>query len=325
MDPVFDSLGTGLFDPRIIDDPEYTDQYQIKTAFEQDYSLAPNTPNSKAAQKGRLTLNGVKFYSRGEVLGNQGYQFDYYKNPQRQYTEYFRKDPWGYFSNASGPVSSKVDPSFLYANPNDPNLDDWDREAPIQAIWSLKSLTTPMGTKLTLGYESDRYTLVQDRFAATVDINHPNRKGLIINTMDRYIGNEEIGQIIQLLYKEPIQDRELKSPEEIIADLSQIQMGLPLTPISHTQILLTAIFSLDTAVNVKARFVLPITNGENGLQLVPNYPGLEEFVRWAWHVENLDSGQINFLEFGGIFVDSNGLPFETDYYGQDNQNRLVGA
>ncbi|MGS2765198.1 hypothetical protein [Sinomicrobium sp. M5D2P9] len=93
--------------------------------FYQDYSLAGDSPNSEASTKGRLTLRGVGFKGKREEQIIPSYKFDYYNsgnfNPDG-------KDSWGF--NASNPAN-----------------------------WSLKEITTPVGGKIRVEYESDDYNM----------------------------------------------------------------------------------------------------------------------------------------------------------------------
>ncbi|WP_299363504.1 hypothetical protein [Winogradskyella sp.] len=104
--------------------------------FDQDYSLATNTPNSFApAQngvnaKGRLTLNSVK------TLGKKAYDY----MPPYSFS-YIGKN----IAYQPCPSSSNCD------------KDAWGYHNTIPELWSMNEIKTPTGSTLEIGYEEDDY------------------------------------------------------------------------------------------------------------------------------------------------------------------------
>ena len=134
-----------------------------QTRFEYDpgYPLGKGMPNSEAQgteHGGRLTLKGVTFFSGQGAQGNPGFGFTYYNDGDVSYGQYYRRDPWGFYSSLSAINHSMPDPTV--------RTDDATGEPfPTQALYSLKTITTPVGTTIGVSYEADRYSFVQDRFA----------------------------------------------------------------------------------------------------------------------------------------------------------------
>ncbi len=87
----------------------------------QNYSLAENSPNSVAANQGRLTLNGVTYKGKENVQVVPGYKFTY-ANIEGFDNE--REDDWGY--NKTNPHN-----------------------------WSLSEIRVPYGGKINIEYEPD--------------------------------------------------------------------------------------------------------------------------------------------------------------------------
>jgi hypothetical protein len=92
--------------------------------FQYDYSSMPNSFHSAATNKGKLTLNSVEFLGHKGISCIPKYQFSYFN----RYTDYnlSNQDGWGYH---------KTSP----------------------ANWSLNEITTPMGSKINIQYQSDDY------------------------------------------------------------------------------------------------------------------------------------------------------------------------
>jgi len=117
------------------------------TRFEYDYSLAPNTPNSTADTKGRLTLNSVNVeVLDGEVAHSlPPYRFGY-QNPNIPYLTHEDHDYWGYREA------------------------EYPRKPSTGVNWNLSSITSPTGGEVTMEYERDAvnasvvslYNLVRD-------------------------------------------------------------------------------------------------------------------------------------------------------------------
>jgi hypothetical protein len=112
-----------------------------------DYSLAPNTPNSydieNFQKKGKLTLRSVNFLGKGKVGMIPPILFDYAKNPS--YKKDF-SDMWGFYksdyvANDNKNISKLTTPTAAH-----------DVDA-----WSLTSITSSLGSKLLIDYQSDDY------------------------------------------------------------------------------------------------------------------------------------------------------------------------
>lgn len=132
--------------------------------FEYDYSLCPNTPNSSAATKGKLTLKKVWFtYGPSNRGRTSPYEFDY-GGPGPAYNASFQ-DRWGcYKPTAPGQLSNK---DYPYAE-QDPVQSDANAGA-----WNLKSIKTPSGGLITAKYEADDYAYIQDKQATRMYLLHP--------------------------------------------------------------------------------------------------------------------------------------------------------
>lgn len=133
--------------------------------FEYDYSLCPNTPNSTASTKGKLTLKKIWFtYGNSQKGKSSPYIFSYAdtnhdgtpdSNPAYNNAAI---DRWGnYKQNASGALNNL---DFPYVVQSDPNL---NRDA---AAWSLTQIKTPAGSTIKVRYEADDYAYVQNKEAA---------------------------------------------------------------------------------------------------------------------------------------------------------------
>lgn len=133
----------------------------VKTVrFNYTYDLCPNTPNSIAANKGKLTLKNVWFeYGKTSKGGHHSYAFNYDNGPNynsmasdRWGTYKSEGDNWNGFSNEEFPYSTQ---NFDAANNNVKH-------------YQLSEITLPSGGKIQVGYESDDYSYVQDKRAATM-------------------------------------------------------------------------------------------------------------------------------------------------------------
>lgn len=155
--------------------------------------LTPGKPNSDAPDSGSLTLSAISSQTFGGVSTGNNYSFDYYTyTPPTTELEYFNNDGWGLYSKVSTHLVSKVDPDYLEYNASlgewvvDDNVGDAVDRVPIQAAWSLRSITTPTGSKIKVDYERDRYAYVQDRLAVDVDAvkgQVPGVTGLLKTTL----------------------------------------------------------------------------------------------------------------------------------------------
>lgn len=144
--------------------PEYDEKGDkaeaIKVAhFEYDYSLVPDTHNSTAANKGKLTLQKVFFTYRNSEMGRYTpYTFTYDDfNPSYNLKNY---DVWGNYKD--GEIGCGLnDPlniaEFPYTEQNKEVLDRNVR------AWTLKSIGLPSGGRLAIETESDDYQYVQNK------------------------------------------------------------------------------------------------------------------------------------------------------------------
>ncbi|CAM2010231.1 hypothetical protein [Acanthopleuribacter pedis] len=146
-----------------LDDTAWRDGFMNEVRFTYDQDLAPGYPNVRTPGTGKLALTEVNFFGRsGAVPLGNGYRFDYHRNPDAFADRaYYRKDPWGYPSSLSEPYAARVDDRNV-ATVSGQNV-------PVQALDSLASIETPVGSRLAIVYERDTYTWIQDRPALTRD------------------------------------------------------------------------------------------------------------------------------------------------------------
>ncbi|MDN4167084.1 hypothetical protein QWY31_16355 [Cytophagales bacterium LB-30] len=112
--------------------------------FTHDYTLAQQTPNSSASNKGRLTLASINFRGNGFRSYMPSYRFAYNFNPQ--YGEY-KYDNWGLYNSQGTSAENSHDVS---TNPID------------GSAWSLTSIISPTGGEIAIEYERDNYTSVSN-------------------------------------------------------------------------------------------------------------------------------------------------------------------
>ncbi len=144
-----------LVDPGFLDN---NSDYISMTKFNYDYSLGSGTPNfynTSGVAPGRLTLKGVSYYSKHNIKATPGFSFTYYDDDRIEYSDYYLRDPWGYYSSKSIKNVSVVDTELLS------DSDSGDTFVP-QAIWSLKTIVTPTGSSIKVVYDQDRYNYVQN-------------------------------------------------------------------------------------------------------------------------------------------------------------------
>lgn len=121
--------------------------------FTYDYELCPQTPNSKATNKGKLTLKSIYFSSgKSDRLAFNPYTFEYSnENPSYKLTQ---TDKWGVNMDADDHAKD-----YPYADQSS------DRNFKV-AAWTLKKVNFPTGGELEVEFESDRYTYVNNEKAA---------------------------------------------------------------------------------------------------------------------------------------------------------------
>jgi len=91
--------------------------------------------------KGKLTLKEINFLGRGGIKLMPPTKFDYQENPNYRLSNY---DEWGYYHNDRG--NSEEDSRRIT-----------DNSALHVQAWSLKSVTSPLGAKISVEYEPNQY------------------------------------------------------------------------------------------------------------------------------------------------------------------------
>ncbi len=133
----------------------------LKTVhFEYDYSLCPNTPNSIASNKGKLTLTKVFFtYMDNDGGSLSPYEFTY--NSFNPSYNPLLNDVWGNYKE-----DKSINISRNYYNEDFPFVDQDKATADAYAAaWSLTKIKMPSGGVINVEYESDDYQFVQDKTA----------------------------------------------------------------------------------------------------------------------------------------------------------------
>lgn len=133
----------------------------IKTVVLQyDYSLCPNTPNSVADTKGKLTLKKI-FIKYGNSQKNllSPYSFEY--NTQNYPYNFAAKDRWGNYKEVKSGVHNY---EFPYTQQPNNTTEETQLNNQVTA-WNMTDIKLPSGGKIHVDYESDDYSFVQDRRA----------------------------------------------------------------------------------------------------------------------------------------------------------------
>lgn len=138
----------------------------LKTVhFDYSYQLCPGTPNSKAPNQGKLTLEKVWFtYGNSDKGEENPYKFYYGDadfdgvidnelNPDYNKKNY---DRWGTFKEEKEEVTNDEYPYTLQ------DKDETDRYV---AVYSMNRILTPNGGDIRVHYESDDYAYVQNKQA----------------------------------------------------------------------------------------------------------------------------------------------------------------
>ena len=274
-----------VYDHRGIDDSR---QYLNKTAFTYTYELAKGTPNSIVdptlnPDQGRLTLKKVNTVFRDGYRGQEEYRFDYFQQDDLVYGEFHDMDPWGYYSKTtSGQQFSLVDPETKTMD---------GRSFPVQAAWSLATITTPVGTQIEVDYEADTYTWVQDRYA----VRPGSGTGTGNSWLESDLGNTGSSGI---LYDA---QSGLKGPDEIRASLAVLPIPLP-GGVSNKQAILR-VTAVQNGTSRIGRFIVHLVASEDpnvDAAMDPSHPALEEAANWIWHTEYHPEGNITRLDVEGI-------------------------
>lgn len=137
-----------------------TSAVPLKTViFDYSYDLCPNTPNSTASNKGKLTLKQI--YTRHGRSGKSllsPYKFDYnLPGGSNNYPYSFAfKNRWGGYKPQPAGMSNW---EFPYIDQADPDNNKY------ASAWQLSKITLPSGGIMKIEYESDDYAYVQDKRA----------------------------------------------------------------------------------------------------------------------------------------------------------------
>lgn len=152
--------------------------------FQYDYSLVPGVPNNANGQ-GKLTLRKLWFTFGNSTRGQTNpYLFSYDMRPissipglpanpnaaeaADQYTQR-QQDRWGtyrqsYFTTSAHVYNNSEYPYSIETSDQDP-YDERLLADRFASKWQLNSITTPTGGVITVNYESDDYSYVQDQKA----------------------------------------------------------------------------------------------------------------------------------------------------------------
>ncbi len=303
--------GTGVRDLAAwLQDEAWADQFINEVRFSYDHRLARGYSNVTPSNGGKLTLDAVNFYNRpgDHPLGN-GYQFEYHTDSDFTLDRaHYRKGPWGYPSGRSERFASRVDERVTQT--------DTGVAVPIQALDSLSAVITPVGSRIEIEYERDRFSRIQDRFAVNRDQPLPfienNSPPMLVDYV-RALGGE--GRF-QNIYGRPL------PLEQILARLSDFTWTWTSNDPSvfQEQVLVLArgasrencpyldesgaCIDAPTPFNTNDhRFVLPtkkVNEGSRHWSLAIDkisdaegralHPAIREFASWIWHEINHPRG-----------------------------------
>lgn len=113
--------------------------------FAYSYDLCQGTPNSIAANGGKLTLTRVSMIGKNDAKTAPDYKFDYSNNPAYGSNKW---DGWGMYSSSG---TSAYDSHQASNN----NLDG--------SAWSLTKITNPLGSTIEINYERDTYSSISGK------------------------------------------------------------------------------------------------------------------------------------------------------------------
>jgi len=284
----------GVFDARFLEeDSGYLRKvsFSFASGFSDDH-LTPGKPNvAQGAPSGSLTLKGLSLSTRGDVSTGNPYTFGYhyYQPTTTSLPFHRRKDPWGFYSAASTDEQLVVDSSTIAGGNG--------RDQPIQAAWSLASITTPMGTRIEIDYESDRYAFVQDRLAVKLE-----NKASEVQTKAAHLNNSDPPQVTYSL-SPLIAPSELSGPQTLNS-LRSLLEGKPIDTSNHwpDHVVLAAGYSI-AGEAYSRQFVVPVTSDQNGTHLVM-CGALEEVISWLHLVGvELEPSQGDRPEVDFLFLD----------------------
>ncbi len=165
----------------------------IKTVnFEYDYALCPNTPNSSASGKGKLTLKKIWFTEGNSSKGIANPYVFFYADPSHlghpvtnnvtavdaNYNAgygYGLMDRWGQYKSPATNPGTDIVSNILVGNTeypytlqiNNTNVADVNLLNNKNANqWNLNTIYTPSGSKICVDFEADQYAYVNDKPAA---------------------------------------------------------------------------------------------------------------------------------------------------------------
>jgi hypothetical protein len=119
---------------------------------------APNAITGGDPNAGKLTLFGISMSYENSKRGESiPYAFTYYSEANYDYKNQNR---WGQFEDHSEGIDFCIFQEFPQVSQYELDKEARDANA---AMWSLKTIKLPSGSTLSIDYESDEYSFVQDR------------------------------------------------------------------------------------------------------------------------------------------------------------------
>lgn len=120
----------------------FNTNYELCSGTFNSYTSAVNPPTDGLGNGGKLTLNSFSVYGQGDVKLSPDYVFDYNASNSDDNPDYGEHDydGWGFYSQRA--------------------IDNvWSHQATEEGDeWSLKSITTPLGSEILIDYERDNYS-----------------------------------------------------------------------------------------------------------------------------------------------------------------------
>lgn len=133
--------------------------------FEYDYSLCLNNPSNQetyggnSAESGKLTLRKIRVMGgKSQEAALSSYDFDYSEyNPNFSYQNV---DGWGCYQSNNATLPNDIYP-YTHNKNTDPVIESIERGS----SWKLKKIHLPTGGNITVSYDSDHYSYVQEKRA----------------------------------------------------------------------------------------------------------------------------------------------------------------